>query len=106
LNIKFSWDEKKARTNLQKHKVSFEEAKTVFVDENARLIDDPDHSDEEDRFIIIGLSSNLKILTVVHCYRDNDNIIRIISARKSTKNEEKQYKEFLSWEKSMILVIV
>jgi len=96
LNIKFSWDEKKARTNIQKHKVSFEEAKTVFIDENARLIDDPDHSDEEDRFIMIGLSSNLKILTVVHCYRDNDNVIRIISARKSTKNEERQYKEFLS----------
>ena len=55
---------------------------------------------------MIGLSSKLKILTVVHCYRDNDNIIRIISARKSTKNEERQYKEFLSWEKSMILVIV
>jgi len=69
---------------------------TVFADENARLIDDPDHSDEEDRFIMIGLSSKLKILTVVHCYRDNDNIIRIISARKSTKNEERQYKEFLS----------
>jgi len=96
LNIKFSWDEKKARTNIQKHKVSFEEAKTVFADENARLIDDPDHSDEEDRFIMIGLSSKLKILTVVHCYRDNDNVIRIISARKSTKNEERQYKEFLS----------
>jgi uncharacterized DUF497 family protein len=96
LNIKFSWDKKKARTNIQKHKVSFEEAKTIFVDENARLIDDPDHSDEEDRFIMIGLSSNLKILTVVHCYRDNDNVIRIISARKSTKNEERQYKEFLS----------
>jgi len=106
LNIKFSWDEKKARTNIQKHKISFEEAKTVFADENARLIDDPDHSYEEDRFIMIGLSSKLKILTVVHCYRDNDNIIRIISARKSTKNEERQYKEFLSWEKSMILVIV
>ena len=96
MNIKFSWDEKKARTNIQKHKVSFEEAKTVFADENARLIDDPDHSDEEDRFIMIGLSSKLKILTVVHCYRDNDNVIRIISARKSTKNEERQYKEFLS----------
>jgi hypothetical protein len=96
LNIKFSWDEKKARINIQKHKVSFEEAKTVFADENARLINDPDHSYEEERFIMIGLSSKLKILTVVHCYRDNDNIIRIISARKSTKNEESQYKEFLS----------
>jgi len=60
------------------------------------LIDDPDHSEDEDRFILIGLSSSLKILTVVHYHRDNENTIRIISARKSTKNEEKQYKEFLS----------
>jgi len=95
-NIKFSWDEKKAQKNINKHKISFEEAKTVFADENARLIDDPDHSEDEDRFILIGLSSSLKILTVVHCYRDDENNIRIISARKSTKNEEKQYKEFLS----------
>ena len=95
-NIKFSWDEKKAQKNINKHKISFEEAKTVFADENARLIDDPDHSEDEDRFILIGLSFSLKILTVVHCYRDDENNIRIISARKSTKNEEKQYKEFLS----------
>ncbi len=94
--IKFSWDEKKAQENLVKHKISFEEAKTVFGDENARLIEDPDHSEDEDRFILIGLSFSLKILTVVHCYRDDENSIRIISARKSTKNEEKQYKEFLS----------
>jgi uncharacterized DUF497 family protein len=60
------------------------------------LIEDPDHSEDEDRFILIGLSYSLKILTVVHCYRDDENSIRIISARKSTKNEEKQYKEFLS----------
>jgi uncharacterized DUF497 family protein len=95
-HIKFSWDSKKAQKNLLKHKISFEEAKTVFADENARLIDDPDHSEDEDRFILIGLSSSLKILTVVHYYRDNENTIRIISTRKSTKNEEKQYKEFLS----------
>ncbi len=95
-NIKFSWDDKKAQTNLAKHKISFEEAKTVFSDENARLIEDPDHSEDEDRFILIGLSYALKVLTVVHCYRDDENNIRIISARKSTKNETKQYKEFLS----------
>ena len=93
--IKFSWDEKKAQKNLSKHKISFEEAKTVFSDENARMIDDPDHSEEEDRFILIGLSCTLKVLTVVHCYRDSESTIRIISARKSTKNEEKQYREFL-----------
>jgi uncharacterized DUF497 family protein len=94
--IEFSWDEKKFQQNLKKHKISFEEAKTVFGDENARLIEDPDHSEDEDRFILIGLSFALKVLTVVHCYRDNEYNIRIISARKSTKNEEKQYKEFLS----------
>lgn len=103
-NIQFSWDEKKAKANFVKHKISFEEAKTVFDDDNARLIYDPDHSEDEDRFILLGLSYKLKVLTVVHCYRDSENNIRIISARKSTKKEEKQYKEFLSWEKSMILV--
>lgn len=70
-------------------------AMTVFDDENARLIFDPDHSESEDRFILLGFSCNFKILTVVHCYRDNEQNIRIISARKSTKKEEKQYKEFL-----------
>ncbi len=95
-NIQFTWDEKKAQKNINKHKISFEEAKTVFGDENARLIEDPDYSEDEDRFILIGLSFALKILTVVHCYRDDENNIRIISARKSTKNEERQYKEFLS----------
>lgn len=93
--INFSWDETKAKSNLLKHDISFEEAKTVFDDDNARLIYDPDHSEDEDRFILLGLSYKLKILTVVHCYRDNENTIRIISARKSTKNEAKQYKEFL-----------
>jgi len=68
---------------------------TVFDDENARLILDPDHSQYEERFILLGFSCNSKILTVVHCYRDNEENIRIISARKSTKQEEKQYKEFL-----------
>ncbi|RXJ69177.1 hypothetical protein CRV08_03995 [Halarcobacter ebronensis] len=94
-NIQFSWDEKKAKANLEKHKISFDEAKTVFDDDNARLIYDPDHSEDEDRFILLGLSYKLKVLTVVHCYRDSENNIRIISARKSTKKEEKQYKEFL-----------
>ena len=102
-NINFSWDSKKAQSNKIKHEITFEEAKTVFDDENARLIYDPDHSVNEDRFIILGLSCKLKILTVVHCYRDNENNIRIISARKSTKKEQKQYKEYLSWEKNMTL---
>ena len=92
--IKFSWDKNKAQSNLKKHKVSFEEAKTVFDDENARLIFDPDHSEDDDRFILLGFSSSSKILTVVHCYRDDEKNIRIISARKSTNIEENQYREF------------
>jgi uncharacterized DUF497 family protein len=88
---KFEWDENKNRTNRNKHKVSFEEAKTVFYDENARLIRDPDHSSEEDKFVILGLSSNLKLLVVVHCYRTDKDIIRIISARKATKTEKQLY---------------
>ncbi len=103
--INFSWDNTKAKSNLIKHKISFEEAKTVFDDDNARLIYDPDHSEDEDRFILLGLSCKLKVLTIVHCYRDDENNIRIISARKSTKLETKQYREYISWEKNMILVI-
>lgn len=93
--INFTWDKNKAKTNLEKHKISFEEAKTVFDDDSARLIFDPDHSEDEERFILLGMSYKLKVLTVVHCYKDDENNIRIISARKSTKKEEKQYKEFL-----------
>lgn len=76
--IKFEWDESKQRININKHKVSFDEAKSAFYDENARLIADPDHSDSEDRFILLGMSSQLKILVVSHTYRENDEIIRII----------------------------
>jgi len=93
--LTFEWDQTKAELNLKKHGISFEEAKTIFDDENARLILDPEHSEKEERFILLGMSYTLKILTVVHCYRDNEGVIRIISARKSTKNETKQYKEFL-----------
>jgi len=93
--IKFDWDKNKAKNNLVKHKVSFEEARSVFDDDEARLIFDPDHSQDEDRFILLGLSCSLKILVVVHCYKDENNIIRLISARKATKYEEKNYKENL-----------
>ncbi len=89
--IHFEWDPKKDAINIRKHKVSFEEAKTVFYDDNARIIADPDHSETEDRFIILGLSQSLKLLVVCHCYRAQDEIIRIISARKATKNESKFY---------------
>jgi len=93
--INFSWDKNKAQINLKKHRISFEEAKTVFDDENARLIFDPDHSEDENRFLLLGYSNTSRILTVVHCYRDDEQNIRIISARKSTKREENQYREFI-----------
>lgn len=89
--LSFEWDERKARTNASKHGITFEEAKSVFRDERALLIDDPDHSDQEDRFVLLGLSSNLKLLTVCHCYRSEGNVIRIISARKATSREAKIY---------------
>jgi uncharacterized DUF497 family protein len=92
-SIHFEWDEAKAATNLSKHGISFEEARTVFYDEQARLICDPDHSENEDRFILLGLSSTLKILIVCHCYRGDDNIIRIISARKAATQEIKAYQK-------------
>lgn len=75
----------------RKHGVSFEEAKSVFSDEQAKLIDDPDHSEEEDRFILLGLSGLLRVLVVCHCYREEGNVIRIISARKATAKESKSY---------------
>lgn len=71
--------------------MSFEEARSVFFDERARLIDDPDHSEDEARFILLGLSSALRLLVVCHCYRSADNVIRIISARKATAGESKSY---------------
>ncbi len=91
--LKFEWDENKNQINQQKHAVSFEEAKTVFYDENALLIDDPDHSEEEERFIILGLSSQAKLLVVCHCYRASETVIRIISARKATRKETQYYEQ-------------
>jgi uncharacterized DUF497 family protein len=89
--MRIIWDENKNRENIRKHNVSFEEAQTVFYDPNGKLIDDPDHSDEEDRYIILGLSKVLHLLVVCHCYRENDETIRIISARKATTKESKYY---------------
>ena len=89
--LQFEWDARKATTNEKKHDVSFEEARSVFYDERARLIDDPDHSEDEARFILLGLSSSLRLLVVCHCYRSDDNVIRIISARKATAGESKSY---------------
>jgi hypothetical protein len=93
--ISFIWDDKKAEENLKKHKISFDEAQTVFSDPNARMIFDPEHSGDENRFILLGISSGLRLLVVCHCYREDDMVIRIISARKANKNEQKQYGEFL-----------
>lgn len=89
--IKFIWDARKAKQNLQKHKVSFEEAATVFYDENATEFFDPDHSKNEDRFLMLGLSWRLRVLVVCYCLRKKGSQIRIISARKATKKEEKYY---------------
>ncbi len=90
-NIKIEWDPLKASSNFKKHGVSFEEAATAFSDDIGRLIPDPDHSEEEDRFILLGMSWSLKVLVVCHCYRESSSIIRIISARKATKTERSEY---------------
>jgi uncharacterized DUF497 family protein len=89
--IRFSWDARKAGQNLQKHKVSFDEAVTVFYDENAVEYFDPDHSEDEDRFLLLGLSWRLRVLVVSYCIRNKGRDIRIISARKATKTETKAY---------------
>jgi hypothetical protein len=89
--LSFEWDEPKSVTNKKKHGVSFEEAKTAFFDENALLIHDPEHSEEEDRFILLGLSAKLRILVVCHAYRKSAQIIRIISARIASRQEQKRY---------------
>lgn len=91
--IRFAWDESKNRLNKKKHRISFEEAKTVFYDENALQFPDPDHSQDEDRFLMLGLSHRLRVLAVCHCFREDDSIIRIISARKATKKEIERYEE-------------
>lgn len=90
-NIKFDWDKEKNIANQKKHGISFEEAQSVFVDENALMIHDPDHSIDEDRFILLGLSASVCLMVVCHCYRKNGEVIRIISARKATRIEQKRY---------------
>jgi uncharacterized DUF497 family protein len=89
--LSFEWDPRKAATNARKHGVSFEDAQTVFADELAKLIDDPDHSGDEDRFVLLGLSASLRLLVVVHAWRADGNVVRIISARKATREEQSQY---------------
>lgn len=89
--IEFEWDPTKAEANLKKHGVSFEEALTAFFDDDALVIDDPDHSLDEERFVLLGLSSKVRVVTVVHCFRGEDDIIRIISARRATPGEQTSY---------------
>jgi uncharacterized DUF497 family protein len=96
--IKFEWNPEKAKLNQKKHQISFDEASTAFYDENALIIDDPDHSETEDRFILMGISIKANLLVVCHCYRASDSIIRIISARKATAHECEQYNQFLKEE--------
>jgi uncharacterized DUF497 family protein len=89
--LKFEWDEKKGKSNINKHGISFEEAYTVFYDENAIQFFDPDNSEDENRFILLGMSLKLRVLIVCHCFRKSDTVIRIFSARKADKDEEREY---------------
>jgi uncharacterized DUF497 family protein len=91
VHLRFEWDERKNAANKRKHGVSFEEASSAFSDENALLIDDPDHSHDEDRFVLLGMSSNLRTLVVCHAYRQEAEVIRIISARKANRSERRTY---------------
>jgi len=89
--LEFEWEKKKDKANLKKHGVSFDEARTVFYDESALQFFDPDHPENEDRFLLLGTSFKLKALVVCHCYREEETIIRIISARKADQDEEQFY---------------
>jgi hypothetical protein len=93
--IKFEWDENKNQINRKKHGIDFQEAKTVFYDDDAIVFDDPEHSLEEERFLILGISEYEKLCIVSHCYRGEDDIIRIISARKATGSETKTYHRYI-----------
>jgi uncharacterized DUF497 family protein len=91
--LRFEWDPRKATANLRKHGVSFEQARSVFLDENALLLPDEEHSEEEDRFLLMGISGRVRTLVVCHCYRQADEVIRLISARKANSQERRQYED-------------
>ena len=91
IQIRFEWDKEKEKANVKKHGVSFDGARSVFFDENALQYFDPDHSENEDRFILLGISFRLKVLVICHCFRENETVIRIISARKAVGDEEDEY---------------
>ena len=92
-NLQFDWDTRKNAANKRKHGVSFEDARIVFYDDRALLIEDPDEDDGEDRFVLLGISAALRMLVVCHCYREKDSLIRIISARKANRKEREDYKK-------------
>ena len=89
--LRFEWDANKEKANIKKHGVTFDEARTVFYDENAIRFFDPDHSEDEDRFILLGISFKLRVVVVCHCFRISETVVRIISARKADKDEEHEY---------------
>jgi uncharacterized DUF497 family protein len=93
--LRFEWDPRKSRANKTKHGVSFEEARTAFLDESARLVADQDNSEDEDRFVLLGLSIQLRVLVVCHCYRKSEQVIRIISARRAEPSEQREYARWL-----------
>jgi len=93
-HLVFEWDTKKEKANIKKHGISFEEARTTFYDENAIQFFDPDHSEDEDRFILLGTSYRLNTLVICHCFREEETLIRIISARKADKDETKAYWDY------------
>jgi hypothetical protein len=90
-DLRFEWDPEKNRQNQRKHGVSFEEGESVFSDQHGLFMSDPDHSEDEDRFILLGLSSALRNLVICHCYREGEDVIRIISARKADPSERSRY---------------
>lgn len=94
-DLKFDWDPRKDRANQKKHGISFNETKSAFLDEYARIIPDSEHSDDESRFVLLGMSIGLRVLVVCHCYRAADQVIRIISARRAYQSERKDYARYL-----------
>lgn len=93
--LTFDWNRDKALSNQKKHKVSFQEAKSVFYDQNARLIHDSEHSISEDRYVLLGISNSSRLLIVCHCYQENEQVIRLISARLANSREHQEYREFV-----------
>lgn len=89
--LRLEWDDEKEKINIRKHGIAFDEARTVFYDENAIQFFDPDHSEKEDRFILLGISFKLRILVVCHCVRESETVIRLFSARKADRDEEREY---------------